>query len=49
MQISIRASSAKFNGISQADFLAEIDAAAPDDAAIADLESELKMKRDVRW
>ena len=42
------AASAKFNGISQADFLADIDAAAADDAAIKDLESELKMKRDVR-
>ena len=37
-----------FNGIKQTDFLAEIEAAAADDAAIADLESELKMKRDVR-
>ncbi len=37
-----------FNGIKQADFLAAIDAAAADDAAIADLEAELKMKRDVR-
>ena len=36
-------------GIKQTDFLAEIEAAAADDAAIADLESELKMKRDVRW
>ena len=34
-------------GIKQTDFLAEIEAA--DDAAIADLEAELKMKRDVRW
>lgn len=41
--------SAKFNGISQIEFLADIDAAAADDAAIVDLESELKMKRDVRW
>ncbi len=38
----------KFNGIAQTDFLADIEAAAADDAAIADLESELKMKRDVR-
>ena len=37
-----------FNGITQADFLTAIDAAAADDAAIADLEAELKMKRDVR-
>ncbi len=37
-----------FNGIKRTDFLAEIEAAAADDAAIADLESELKMKRDVR-
>lgn len=37
-----------FNGIKQTDFQAAIDAAAADDAAIADLESELKMKRDVR-
>ena len=38
-----------FNGISQTQFLADIDAAAADDAAIADLEAEIKMKRDVRW
>jgi len=31
------------------DKLADIDAAGADDAAIADLEAELKMKRDVRW
>jgi len=37
-----------FNGISQAQFLADITAAAADDAAIADLEAELKMKREVR-
>ena len=37
-----------FNGIKQNDFQTEIEAAAADDAAIADLESELKMKRDVR-
>ena len=30
------------------DFLTEIDAATADDAAIADLESELEIKRDVR-
>lgn len=42
------APSVKFNGIDQAGFLADIEAAAADDAAIADLESELKMKRDVR-
>ncbi len=42
------AKSVKFNGIAQTDFLADIDAAAADDAAIADVESELKMKRDVR-
>ena len=42
------APSAKFNGIAQNDFQADIEAAAADDAAIADLESELKMKRDVR-
>jgi hypothetical protein len=42
------APSAKFNGISQTEFQADIEAAAADDAAIADLESELKMKRDVR-
>lgn len=43
------AASAKFNGIPQTEFLADIDAAGADDAAIADLEAELKMKRDVRW
>ena len=42
------APSAKFNGIDQATFQSDIEAAAADDAAIADLESELKMKRDVR-
>ena len=36
-----------FNGITQAAFLADITAAA-DDATIADLEAELKMKREVR-
>ena len=39
---------AKFMGIAQASFLTDIEAAAADDAAIADLEAELKMKRDVR-
>ena len=42
------APSVKFNGISQTAFLADIDAAAADDATIADLEAELKMKREVR-
>lgn len=37
-----------FNGIEQATFQAAIEAAAADDAAIADLEAEIKMKRDVR-
>ena len=37
-----------FNGITQAAFLAEITAAAADDATIGDLEAELKMKREVR-
>ena len=37
-----------FNGITQAQFLADITATAADDAAIADLEAELKMKREVR-
>ena len=37
-----------FSGIRQADFQTEIEAAAADDAAIADLEAEIKMKRDVR-
>lgn len=37
-----------FNGIDQPTFQAAIDAAAADDAAIADLEAEIKMKRDVR-
>jgi len=37
-----------FNGITQAAFLADITAAAADDAAVADLEAELKMKREVR-
>ena len=37
-----------FNGITQAAFLADITAAAADDATIGDLEAELKMKREVR-
>lgn len=37
-----------FNGIKQTDFQADIEAAAADDAAIADLEAELDMKRDIR-
>ncbi len=37
-----------FNGITQAAFLADITAAAADDATISDLEAELKMKREVR-
>ena len=37
-----------FNGIKQADFEADINAAAAADAEIADLEAQLKMKRDVR-
>ena len=39
---------AKFNGIDQGAFQAAVEAAAADDAAIGDLEAELKMKRDVR-
>ena len=35
-------------GISQGDFLAEITSCAVNDAAIGDLEAELRMKRDVR-
>ena len=42
------AKSTVFNGIAQGDFQAAIEAAAADDAAIADLEAEIKMKRDVR-
>ena len=38
----------EFNGITQAAFLADITACAADDATIADLEAELKMKREVR-
>ncbi|MEQ1606448.1 MAG: hypothetical protein ABL999_16425 [Pyrinomonadaceae bacterium] len=38
----------EFNGITQAAFLADITSCAADDAAIADLEAELKMKREVR-
>lgn len=37
-----------FNGIRQENFQTAIEAAAADDAAIADLEAEIKMKRDVR-
>lgn len=37
-----------FNGIKQTEFAADIEAAAAADAEIADLESQLKMKRDVR-
>ncbi|MEJ7623103.1 MAG: hypothetical protein WKF34_03850 [Pyrinomonadaceae bacterium] len=42
------AKTVEFNGITQAAFLADITAAADDDAAIGDLEAELKMKREVR-
>lgn len=38
----------EFNGITQAAFLADITDCAADDAAIGDLESELKLKREVR-
>lgn len=38
----------EFNGITQAGFVADIDDAANADAEIADLEAQLKMKRDVR-
>jgi len=38
----------EFNGITQAAFLADITACAAKDAEIADLEAELKMKREVR-
>ena len=41
------ASKVDFNGITQAQFLADITPAAADDAVIADLEAELKMKREV--
>lgn len=37
-----------FNGISQAAFLADIDASATTDNEIGDLEAELKIKREVR-
>jgi hypothetical protein len=37
-----------FNGIKQSDFQTAIEAAAADDAAIADHEAQLKMMRDVR-
>ena len=39
---------ATFNGTDQATFQASIEAAEADDAAIADLEAQLKIKRDVR-
>ena len=42
------APSEKFYGIDQGSFQADIEAAAANDAAIADLESELKIKRDLR-
>lgn len=38
----------EFISILQAAFLARIEVAQADDAAIADLEAELKLKRDVR-
>lgn len=38
----------EFNGIKQADFAADIAAAAAADAEIADLEAQLQMKRDER-
>lgn len=42
------AKDAVFNGISQGDFLNDITACAADDAAIADLEAEIKLKREAR-
>jgi len=42
------APSAKFVAMTQGEFQTEIEAAAADDAAIADLEAELKLKRDER-
>ena len=42
------AKAVEFNGITQAQFLADITAEAADDAEIGDLEAELKMKREVR-
>ncbi len=42
------AAAVNFSGIKQSDFQASIEAAAAKDAAIADLESQLKMKRDER-
>ena len=42
------APAAKFIAINQNDFQIEIEAAEADDATIANLESELKIKRDVR-
>ncbi len=38
----------EFNGINQTDFAADIADAANHDAAIADMEAQLKMKRDAR-
>ena len=42
------AKAVEFNGITQAAFLMDITAATADEAEIADLEAELKMKREVR-
>lgn len=42
------ARSVTFNGIEQANFQSAIEAAAADDAAIADHEAQLKMMKDVR-
>lgn len=42
------AKAVEFNGITQAAFLADIDAAAAADGEVGDLEAELKMKREVR-
>ncbi len=42
------AKTVEFNGITQAEFAADIADAANDDAEIADIESSLNMKRDVR-
>ena len=42
------AKAVEFNGITQAAFLTDIDAAAAADGEIGDLEAELKMKREVR-
>lgn len=40
--------SVHFNGITQSEFLADIEAAAANDSAIADLEAEIKLKRELR-